>query len=156
MVSKKPEEVKLPKVMDQKEKKGWFFSVVFLLIVICLIMFLAYTPLNGDNRDIIVGIIGTITGSIASMIAIASGRDPSEVDDLKSKLAKSDGDRQALISRLRDSQIQLQLARQQIFELQNAIIEELSIFKGKKPVKTKDERDVVLPDIVDEWTPKER
>ena len=117
-------------------------------------MFLAYTPLNGDNRDIIAGIIGTITGSIASMIAIASGRDPSEEDDLKSKLAKSDGDRQALISRLRDSQIQLQLARTQIFELQNAIIEELSIFKGKRPVKTRDERDVVLPEIVDEWTPK--
>ena len=154
MVIKKPDEIKTPKVMDQKEKKGWFFSVVFLLIVICLIMFLAYTPLNGDNRDIIVGIIGTITGSIASMIAIASGRDPSEVDDLKSKLAKSDGDRQALISRLRDSQIQLQLARTQIFELQNAIIEELSIFKGKRPVKTRDERDVVLPEIVDEWTPK--
>lgn len=154
MVVKKPGEDQAPKKMDQKEKKGWFFSVTFLLIVICLIMFLAYTPLNGDNRDIIVGIIGTITGSIASMIAIASGRDPSEVDDLKSKLAKSDGDRQALISRLRDSQIQLQLARTQIFELQNAIIEELSIFKGKQPVKTKNERDVVLPDIVDEWTPK--
>lgn len=156
MVVKKSEEDKTPKVMDQKEKKGWFFSVVFLIIVISLIMFLAYTPLQKDNRDIIVGIIGTITGSIASMIAIASGRDPSEVDDLKDKLSGANADRQALISRLRDSQIQLQLARQQIFELQNAVIEELSIFKGKKPIKSKDENDVVLPDIIDEWNPKQR
>ena len=88
------------------------------------------------------------------MITIASGRSPEELDDLKDKLGSANADRQALISRLRDSQIQLQLARQQIFELQTAVIEELSLFRGKKPIKSLHESDVVLPELVDEWSPK--
>ena len=39
-----------------------------------------------------------------------------------------------------------------MFELQNSVIEELSIFQGKKPIKSRFESDVILPDVVDEWT----
>ena len=87
------------------------------------------------NRDILIGIIGMLTGSISSMLAIASGRDPSEVEELKDKLASANGDREALIARLRDAQIQMQLLREQIFELQSAVIEKLSIFHGKALLK---------------------
>ena len=112
----------------EKAKRGWWFSVIFMILVISLIMFLAFTPLQKDNRDIIVGMIGMITGAISSMLSIAAGRDPSEVEELKDKLSSANADRAALIGRLRDSQIQLQLAREQIFELQNAVIDKLSIF----------------------------
>ena len=95
-----------------------------------------------------------LTGSISSMLAIASGRDPSEVEELKDKLATANADRAALIARLRDSQIQMQLLREQIFELQNAVIDKLSVFSnGEKPIKTKKQSDVVLPSEVDEWIP---
>lgn len=137
----------------EKARKGWAFSVFFLLIVIALILFLAYVPLNADNRDIIVGMIGTITGSIGSMIAIAAGRDPAEIDELKEKLANANADRGALISRLRDAQIQMQLLREQQFELQNAIIKKLSIFADEKTIKTVDESQVMLHPQVEEWLP---
>ena len=55
----------------EKAKRGWWFSVVFMVLVICLIMFLAFIPLQQDNRDIIVGMIGMITGAISSMLSIA-------------------------------------------------------------------------------------
>ena len=139
----------------EKAKRGWWFSVVFMILVISLIMFLAFIPLQKDNRDIIVGMIGMITGAISSMLSIAAGRDPSEVEELKDKLSQANADRAALIGRLRDSQIQMQLLREQIFELQNAVINKLSVFsRGEKPIKTKDQDQVILHPEVDEWLPK--
>lgn len=149
----KKEEKKKDFSQSEKARRGWAFSVFFLLIVVAMILFLAYVPLNADNRDIIVGMIGTITGSIGSMIAIAAGRDPAEIDELKESLAKSEGDRQALIARLRDAQIQMQLLREQQFELQSAIINKLSVFQGEKMIRTVDESQVMLHPAVEEWTP---
>ena len=140
-------------IQDQKSKRGWWFSVVFLIIVVCLILFLTYVKIVDENRDVLVGILGVITGSISSMLAIASGRDPSEVEELKDKLAKSDADRAALIARLRDAQIQLQLKNDHLFELQTAVINELSLFAGKKVIRQKDPNKVILDPNVREWLP---
>ena len=153
--NKKKESEKKEFNQSEKARKGWAFSVFFLLIVICMILFLSYVPLQADNRDIIVGMIGTITGSIGSMIAIAAGRDPAEIDELKEKLANANADRGALISRLRDAQIQMQLLREQQFELQNAIIKKLSIFANEKTIKTVDESQVMLHPQIQEWLPEE-
>jgi hypothetical protein len=136
-----------------KAKRGWWFSVVFLMIIVGLILFLTYVKIVEENRDVLIGILGVLTGSISSMMAIASGRDPAEVDELKEKLGKANADREALIARLRDAQIQLQLLREQIFELQTAVIDKLSMFQGEAPIKTKDDSQVVLPGVVEEWLP---
>ena len=95
-----------------------------------------------------------LTGSISSMLAIASGRDPSEVEELKDKLAAANADRAALIARLRDSQIQMQLLREQIFELQSAVINKLSVFQGQNTIKTKNEDQITLRKEVKEWLPE--
>jgi len=139
-----------------KAKRGWWFSVFFMILVVGLILFLTYVEIVDKNRDVLVGILGMITGSISSMMAIASGRDPSEVEELKDKLSAANADREALIARLRDSQIQMQLLREQINELQVAVIDKLSIFAGEKPIKTKDESDVILHPTVQEWLPDTR
>ena len=137
----------------EKAKRGWWASIVFLLLIVALIIFLTYVKIVDENRDILIGIIGMLTGSISSMLAIASGRDPSEVDELKDKLATANADRQALIARLRDCQINNQLRDDQIFELQNAVINKLSIFQGEQPIKSKDPNAVILHPDVDTWTP---
>lgn len=154
MVDKKPKEQTNKQFSTQeKAKRGWWFSVFFMILVICLIMFLSFVEIVEKNRDVLVGLLGMITGSVSSMIAIASGRDPSEVEELKDKLAAANSDRQALIARLRDSQIQMQLLREQIFELQNAVIDKLSMFQGQKPIKTKDPNQVILHQEVAQWLP---
>ena len=139
---------------SDKAKRGWWASVVFMALICELIYFLSTTKIVEENRDILIGIIGMLTGSISSMLAIASGRDPSEVEELKDKLASANSDRAALIARLRDSQIQMQLLREQIFELQNAVINKLSMFKGDNVIKSKSEDDVVLNRHVEEWLPE--
>ena len=139
---------------DVKARRGWWFSVMFLLLIVGLILFLTYVKIVDENRDVLVGILGVITGSISSMVAIASGRDPSEVEELKDKLASANSDREALIARLRDAQIQMQLLREQIFELQTAVIDKLSIFSGQKAIKTKSTDQVILDPTIEEWIPK--
>lgn len=141
-------------IQNDKARRGWWFSVMFLLIVVGLILFLTYVKIVDENRDVLVGILGMITGSISSMMAIASGRDPSEVEELKDKLAAANADRASLIARLRDAQIQLQLKTDQMFELQLAIIDKLSSFKGEKPIKTRHENEVILNKHVEEWLPE--
>ena len=136
---------------ENKKLRGWWFSVLFLILIVCLILFLSYVKIVPKNRDVLVGILGVLTGSISSMMSIASGRDPSEVEELKDELSKAHADRAALIARLRDAQIQLQLLRDQNSELQTAIIDKLSIFQGQNIIKTKDSSQVVLHPSVEEW-----
>ena len=139
---------------ENKKLRGWWFSVLFLLLIVGLVLFLSYVKIVDENRDVLVGILGVLTGSISSMMAIASGRDPSEVEELKENLASANADRAALIARLRDAQIQLQLLREQQAELQTAVIDKLSLFAGSKVIKTKDQNTVILHPSVDEWLDK--
>lgn len=143
-------------VQDKKAKRGWWFSVFFLVIVVGLILFLTYVKIVDENRDVLIGILGVITGSISSMMAIASGRDPSEVEELKDKLSAANADREALIARLRDAQIQMQILREQINELQIAIITKLSIFAGEKNIHPIAQEDVILHPQVEEWLPEKK
>ena len=146
-----------PSKLDEKARRGWWFSVLFLLCVLLLILFLAYVKVVEENRDVLIGILGVITGSISSMLAVASGRDPAEVDALKSKLADANADRVALIARLRDAQIQLQLKSEQLGQLQLAIIDRLSLLSrddGGHVVTSTSDEDVELNKTVEEWLPK--
>mgnify|MGYP001192480478 FL=1 len=138
----------------EKAKRGWWFSVFFMLLVVALIIFLSFVKIVDENRDVLVGLIGMITGAVSSMLAIASGRDPSEVEELKDKLSSANADRSALIARLRDAQIQMQLLREQIFELQNAVIDKLSMFQSENPIKTKKPDQVILHKEVEDWLPQ--
>jgi len=139
---------------NEKAKRGWWFSVFFMLLVVALIIFLSFVKIVDENRDVLVGLIGMITGAVSSMLAIASGRDPSELEELKDKLSAANADRSALIARLRDAQIQMQLLREQIFELQTAVIDKLSMFKNESPIITKTPDQVMLHKEVESWLPK--
>lgn len=150
-------EHKDPLIEEARARRGWWFSVVFLILVIALVLFLAYVRVVDENRDVLIGILGVITGSISSMLAIASGRDPSEVEELREQLSRANADRVALIARLRDAQIQLQLKNDQLFEMQSAIIDKLSALAPKhgSVISTRDESTVTLHPLVDEWTPRD-
>ena len=138
---------------SEKARRGWWASVVFMFMIVGLIIFLTYVKIVDENRDVLVGIVGMLTGSISSMLAIASGRNPTELEELKERLNEANTDRAVLINRLRDSQIQAELRTQQICELQEAVIEKLSMFAGENPVKTRTVQEVVLPQQIEDWMP---
>ena len=123
--------------------------MIFMGLVVGLIVFLAYVDIVKENRDILIGIIGMLTGSISSMLAVASGRDPAEVEQLKDDLATKEADRQALIARLRDAHINSQLKSDMLMEMQTAIINQLAELR----VANRTEDEVVLNEHVREWLP---
>ena len=155
-MNKKTQEDKSKKQFNQSEKakRGWWASVVFMVMIVALIIFLTYVKIQEENRDILIGIIGMLTGSISSMLSIAAGKDPAEIEELKEKLSVANADRAALIARLRDAQIQIQLKTDQLNDIQTALIEKLPVWEGKKVVNRKSEDDVVLNKHVDEWIPE--
>ena len=155
-MSKNSQEDKSKKQFNQSEKakRGWWASVVFMVMIVALIIFLTYVKIQEENRDILIGIIGMLTGSISSMLSIAAGKDPAEIEELKEKLSAANADRAALIARLRDAQIQIQLKTDQLNDIQTALIEKLPVWEGKKVVNRKSEADVVLNKHVDEWIPE--
>jgi hypothetical protein len=114
-----------------------------------LIVFLARVEIIEKNRDVLIGILGVLTGSISSMLAIASGRDPAEVDELKQELSKQEADRAALIARLRDAHIHSQLKSDQLMQLQLAMIKALTPLD----VEVLSEDMVQLNEHVEEWLP---
>lgn len=138
---------------DEKTK-GWWFSVFFMILILGLIVFLSFFQIVDSNRELLIGALGILTGQIPSMITIASGRSPEEINELKDKLAQANADRVALISRLRDAQIHLQMKSDQLFEIQNALIEKLSVFQGQELVKTRDDSKVQLDKNIENWMPK--
>jgi hypothetical protein len=139
---------------DEKTK-GWWFSVLFMVLILGLIVFLSFFQIVDSNRELLIGALGILTGQIPSMLTIASGRSPEEINELKDKLSQANADRVALISRLRDAQIQLQMKSDQLFEIQNALIEKLSVFANEGPlVKTRDDKNVVLDKNIENWMPK--
>jgi hypothetical protein len=135
---------------DKRTLRGWWFSVIFMGLVVGLIVFLAYVDIVKENRDILIGIIGMLTGSISSMLAVASGRDPAEVEQLKDELASKEADRAALIARLRDAHINSQLKSDMLREVQTAIINQLADLR----VVNRAEEDVKLNQHVAEWLPE--
>lgn len=137
----------------EKAKRGWWASVVFMIMIVALIIFLTYVKIQEENRDILIGIIGMLTGSISSMLSIAAGKDPAEIEELKDKLSSANADREALIARLRDAQIQIQLKTDQLNDIQTALIEKMPIWEGKKVIKHKSENDVILNKHVEDWLP---
>ncbi len=144
-------------MMEQHDEKtkGWWFSVLFMVLILGLIVFLSFFQIVDSNRELLIGALGILTGQIPSMLTIASGRSPEEINELKDKLSQANADRVALISRLRDAQIQLQMKSDQLFEIQNALIEKLSIFASdEKLVKTRDDKNVTLNKNIENWMPK--
>ena len=137
----------------EKAKRGWWASVVFMLLIVALIIFLTYVKIQEENRDILIGIIGMLTGSISSMLSIAAGKDPAEIEELKDKLSSANADREALIARLRDAQIQNQLKTDQLNDIQVAIIEKMPVWGGEKVFKVRNEENVILNKHVEDWLP---
>ena len=81
----------------EKARRGWWASVVFMFMIVGLIIFLTYVKIVDENRDVLVGIVGMLTGSISSMLAIASGRSPTELEELKERLNEANTHRAVLI-----------------------------------------------------------
>lgn len=140
---------------SDKAKRSWVASFIFLIMIIGLIFFFTYMHIPDKNKDVIVGIVGMIIGSISSMISIFSGRDPDDIKELKEEIIKLNDDRTTLISRLRDAQIDKESLRIQLQNLQTEVISRLSIFVGIENLMKIGKIDDESKKQIEKWLPKQ-
>ena len=139
---------------SDKAKRSWVASLIFLVMIIGLIFFFTYMHIPDKNKDVIVGIVGMIIGSISSMISIFSGRDPDDIKELKEEIIKLNDDRSTLISRLRDAQLDKEQLRKQLQALQTEVISRLSIFVGIENLMQIGRIDEESKKEIEKWLPK--
>lgn len=139
---------------SDKAKRSWVASLIFLIMIIGLIFFFTYMHIPDKNKDVIVGIVGMIIGSISSMISIFSGRDPDDIKELKEEIIKLNDDRSTLISRLRDAQLDKEHLRKQLQALQTEVISRLSIFVGIENLMKIGKIDSQSKKEIEKWLPK--
>jgi 5-bromo-4-chloroindolyl phosphate hydrolysis protein len=142
--------------MSDKAIRSWLASFIFLTLVVGLIFFLTFLEIPEKNKDIVTSIIGMLIGSISMAISIFVGRDPDDVMALKGEIEKFHQDRNTLIERLRDAQIDKDILRRQLEELQNNIIDKLSIFVGEKRLKQIGNNNTQAMEQTERWIPKEK
>jgi hypothetical protein len=127
-------------------------------MVVGLIFFLTFLEIPDKNKDLITSIIGMLVGSISMAISIFVGRDPDDVAALKGQIEELSDDRNTLIARLRDAQIDKDILRRQHEGLQALVISKLSVFAEDKRLgelaSLADERSI--PEEVARWIPGER
>ena len=140
---------------SDKAKRSWVASFIFLIMVIGLIFFFTYMHIPDKNKDVIVGIVGMIIGSISSMISIFSGRDPDDIKELKEEIIKLNDDRSTLISRLRDAQLDKEHLRIQLQGLQTEVISRLSIFVGIENLMKIGKIDDESKKQIEKWLPRQ-
>jgi hypothetical protein len=144
--------------MSSKSIRSWVASLLFLLMVLLILSFLAQRQIPEKNKDIIVSIIGMIVGSMSMAISIFVGRDPDDVAQLRKELESLNDDRSTLIARLRDAQIDKDVLRKQLEGLQGLVIERLSLLAGDR--KLGELADIShhreLPAEFAEWIPEKK
>lgn len=141
--------------MSDKAIRSWLASLIFLSLVVGLIFFLTFLEIPEKNKDIVTSIIGMLIGSISMAISIFVGRDPDDVMALKNEIESLNDDRNTLIERLRDAQIDKDVLRRQLEELQNKLIDKLSIFVGETRLKQIGSNTSALEEV-EKWIPKEK
>lgn len=139
---------------SDKGKRSWLASFVFLTLVVGLIFFLTFLEVPDKNKDLITSIIGMIVGSISTVISIFVGRDPDDVKELRETITELNSDRNALIERLRDAQLDKDTLRKQLESLQGQVIDRLSIFVGEHRLAEVGGATKKLSPEVERWMPK--
>jgi len=108
------------KIFSDKELRGYVGSATVFLLVMALLLFLAYVEIPETNNDIFKVIVGMVVGSLSLVITTFVGKDPSEVQNLKSKLANTE-------KQLENLAEEKQKLEQMLRDYQSTVIEKLAI-----------------------------
>jgi hypothetical protein len=109
----------------EKELRGYLGSMVVFLLVISLLLFLAFIEIPTTNNDVFKLVLGVIAGSLSTVMLTISGRDSSEVENLKI-------DNQKLIIENIELSKRVDQLESMFRDLQGKVIDKLAILVDKK------------------------
>ena len=107
-----------------RELRYYAGAIGIFALVIGLLLFLSFYQIPSDNKDVFISITGMIVGSLSVVIYTIIGKNPDEVNELKSKVESL----QSLTDQMEERNDQLEAM---IIEIQGRIIDKITII-GKK------------------------
>lgn len=106
----------LPTNGRAKALRSYFGSlIIFLFIIGIIVVFIQY-PVLPSNKETVLMLIGAISASIPLIISTITGRDPHDIDALKSTIEKKENQIELLVT-------EKDRLEKMIIELQTQILE---------------------------------
>lgn len=106
--------------LKDKELRGYLGAATVFVLVMGLLLFLAFFEIPDTNNDIFKVIVGMLVGSLSVVIYTFIGKNPEEVESLKSK-------NEALEDKVTSMVIEKDKLEKLLRDLQTEIIDKLSV-----------------------------
>jgi len=73
-----------------KALRSYFGSLIIFLFIIGIIVVFIQFPVLDTNKEVVMMLVGTLAASLSMVVSTLTGRDPHDVDALKSAIEKKD------------------------------------------------------------------
>jgi len=110
---------------SSRELRYYVGAIGIFALVIGLLLFLSFYQIPSENKDVFISITGMIVGSLSVVIYTIIGKNPDEVNSLKSKVESL----QSLADQMEERNDQLEAM---IIEIQGRIINKLTTIGDKE------------------------
>tara|TARA_X000001316_G_C902593_1_gene20322 strand:+ start:97 stop:504 length:408 start_codon:yes stop_codon:yes gene_type:complete len=82
--------MKLPTNGVAKQLRSYFGSLIIFFFIIGIIIAFIQFPVLDTNKEVVMMLVGTLAASLSMVISTLTGRDPHDVDALKSTIEKKE------------------------------------------------------------------
>ena len=89
--------MKLPTNGRAKALRSYFGALIIFVFIVGIIRVLIQYPVLDSNKEIVMTLIGMLAASLAMVISTLTGRDPHDLDALKSTIDKKEHQIQMLV-----------------------------------------------------------
>ena len=103
--------MKLPTNGRAKALRSYFGSLIIFLFIIGIIIVFIQFPVLDTNKEVVMMLVGTLAASLSMVVSTLTGRDPHDIDALKSIIEKKENQISMLVDakdRLEEMVINLQ------------------------------------------------
>lgn len=80
----------LPTNGRAKALRSYFGSLIIFLFIIGIIVVFIQFPVLDTNKEVVMMLVGTLAASLSMVVSTLTGRDPHDVDALKSTIEKKE------------------------------------------------------------------
>lgn len=107
-------------ILKDKELRGYIGAATVFVLVMGLLLFLAFFEIPQTNNDIFKVIVGMLVGSLSVVIYTFIGKNPEEVESLKSK-------NEALEDKMISMVVEKDKLEKLLRDLQTEVIDKLAV-----------------------------